>query len=403
VTASGSASLPGPKFTPWRAFPADPADWFSPEEIAKARQYQHPLDVVRAIDWGIRLVLALAVIGTGLPGRALDGIGIHAWWARLGVLCVLISAFATITLLPAGVWRVLSYDRRWGFSTQTPKGYVADELKGLAIVSALLYAFGLPAWAVVRATSLWWLYAWGIFAVVTTTLGLLYPVAIAPLFNKYTPLGEGPLRAALLDVARLVRADISDILVEDSSRRTTKGNAYVSGLGRTRRVVLYDTMVGKPPAELRTVVAHEIGHWKLRHLAKTIPASIGLSFVTFALLGVILPDHRVLRFAHVHRLGDPVAFSLVVVGFPLLGQLTGLVQGWLTRSFEREADLFALRSTGDAASFVAAMRDLYTANLSDLAPSWWKRLSSTHPSAAERLAMGAAWANAIGRPAPAPS
>jgi STE24 endopeptidase len=386
TTVTGAA-----RFTPWRAFPADPADWFSADEITKARAYQRPLRTVGLVDRSARLAFGLALIGTGVPGRMLDGLGIGPWWLRLAAVCGLAPVFAAVTMLPAGLWRNLAYDRRWGFSNQTLGGFLADEAKGMVLVAVLLYAFALPTWAVVRATSWWWLYGWLIFAGVTTLLGLMYPVVIAPIFNKYTPLPEGQLRAELLDVAALVEADIADILVEDSSKRTTKSNAYVSGLGRTRRVVLYDTMVDEPPAQLRSVVAHELGHWKLRHLAKTVPATIALAFVTFAVVGAVLSNHRVLRFAHVQWLGDPVAVLLFVIAFPALSKATGLIQNWMSRSFEREADLFALRSTGDVDSFLRAMRSLHTANLMDLAPSRWKRLNATHPPAAERLAMGSAW------------
>jgi STE24 endopeptidase len=379
------------RITPWRALPADPAEWFSPDEIAKAKRYQRPLDVVTLVDQGLRLAFGLVLVGTGVPGRVLDGLGVHGWILRLVVLCLLVNAFAAVTMLPAGVWRQLVYDRRWGFSTQTGRGLLVDELKGLLLISALLTAFAIPTWAVVRATSWWWLYGWAIFAVLSAGIGVLYPVLIAPLFNRYSPLPEGELRVQLFDVAALVDADINEILVEDSSKRTTKGNAYVAGLGRTRRVVLYDTMVDRPAPELRTIVAHELGHWKLRHLAKTMPAVIGLSFVTFALLGLVLPNHHVLRFAHISRLGDPVGFLLFILAFPIASKVTGLVQVWMSRSFERQADLFALRSTGDLLSFQSAMRNLYTGNLNDLAPSVWKRLNATHPPAAERLTLGRAW------------
>jgi STE24 endopeptidase len=289
------------------------------------------------------------------------------------------------------MWRQLHYERRWGFSTQRLGGYLLDEAKGFCVLTLLLSGFGLAAWAVVRATPLWWLDAWAIFAGLTIVIGLLYPMVIAPLFNSYQSLPPGELRDALLGVAHLVEADIAEILVEDSSKRTTKGNAYVSGLGKTRRVVLYDTMVDKPSAELRTVVAHEIGHWKLRHLAKNVPASILLSLLTFAVLGVVLPARPVLRFGHIHQLGDPVGFLLFLLAFPAVTKLTSLAQSWMSRSFEREADLFSLVSTRDADSFQGAMRSIYTTNLNDLAPSRWKRLNASHPPVAERLAMGAAW------------
>jgi STE24 endopeptidase len=388
------AVAPARPISTWRAFSADPAEWFSAEEIAKAKAYQRPLRLTGIVDRTLRLTVALALIGTGVPGKLMDVLGARTWWLQLIVVCLMTTIFATVTMAPIGAWHNLVYDRRWGFSTQTRRGFLVDEVKGWVVVSVLLCAFAVPTWAVVRSTSLWWLYGWVIFAVATVVLGVVYPVVIAPVFNAYTPLPDGELRTELLRVARVVDADISDILVEDSSKRTTKGNAYVSGLGHTRRVVLYDTMVSQPPPELCSVIAHEIGHWKLRHLAKTVPTSIALSLVTFAVLGVVLTNARVLRFAHLHRLGDPVGILLFVIGYPAVSKATGLVQNWMSRSFERQADLFALRWTDDVTSFQGAMRSLHTGNLNDLAPSWWKRCNATHPPAAERMAMGRAWAAA---------
>jgi STE24 endopeptidase len=395
TTARGQAGRS--RISPWRAFPADPADWFSAEEIDKANAYQRPLRRVGAVDRTVRLALGLFLIGAGVPGALLGWLGVSGWWQQVALICVMAAAFGVVTMLPAGAWRQLVYDRRCGFSNQTFKGFLADEAKGFAVVSLLLCVFTIPTWAVVRSTSQWWVYGWMIFAAVALALGVLYPVLIAPIFNKFTPLADSELRSGLLDVARLVHADVSEILVEDSSKRTTKGNAYVSGLGRTRRVVLYDTMVDHPPAQLRSVVAHELGHWKLRHLTKTVPASIALAFVTFAVLGAVLSWSAVLQFAHVQTLGDPVGVLLFLVAFPAISKATGLAQHWMSRSFEREADLFALVSTGDTNGFLDAMRSLHTANLNDLAPTWWKRCNATHPPAAERLAMGRAWGEARGQ------
>jgi STE24 endopeptidase len=223
-------------------------------------------------------------------------------------------------------------------------------------------------------------------------LGLLAPVLIMPLFNKFTPLEDGELRAELLDLARQVDADISEIQVSDASRRTRKDNAFVAGMGKTRRLVLYDTLLPRPREQVRTVAAHEIGHWKRRHVVRIIPVIVLLLFTNFGVLRLVLGWDAALRWAGVEGIEDPAVLPLFLLVFPLASAVTGLVSAWVTRAGEREADLFALEVTRDDAATAAMLRALHTDNLADLTPSWWKRATSAHPPAAERLAMCAAWA-----------
>ncbi|MDQ1403022.1 MAG: endopeptidase, partial [Actinomycetota bacterium] len=253
---------------------------------------------------------------------------------------------------------------------------------------------------VIRATDLWWLLGGIVFAVLSITFGVLYPVVISPLFNKYTPLEDEALREKLLAMAQLAKADVSEILVEDSSKRDTRDNAYVAGMGKTRRVVLFDTMLDKPHEHLVSVICHEIGHWKLRHLHRTLPVAALMAFVNFAALKVIFDQHAVLKFAGVDKTGglhNPAAIPLFLVLFGVLAKVTGLVTAWLSRSHERQADIYALELTGDWQNLQAALRNLHTQNLADLVPGLWNRLTRSHPPAAERLAMCQAFGS--GRPA----
>jgi STE24 endopeptidase len=304
---------------------------------------------------------------------------------------LVITVVGTIITTPFSAWRSLSYDRRWGFSTQKAGGFLADMAKGFPLGLVIEAVLFVPLWAIVRATSAWWLFGWGLFALFTVIFNVLFPVLIAPIFNKYTPLEDEALRTQLLGVAAKVEADISEYLVEDASKRDTRQNAYVAGLGKTRRVVIYDTMLSWPHEQINNVVAHEIGHWKLRHIRRLLPAAVGFTFITFALLKVVLEWERALSWAGVSSVRDPAVFPLFLLVFTLAGPVTGLGVAWLSRAQERQADLFALDTLRQPETFIGMMRRLHTDTLADLTPSLWKRISHSHPPVAERLAMGRSW------------
>ena len=384
----------GPPITPWRAFKADPADWFSPEEIATSRRYLRGLRPAQMAKAALGVVVTLAIIGFGITGKVIRFLGGGPWELQVAEAVAMLIVADSICGLGFAAWRELSYDKRWERSNQTPRQFVTDQVKNLAIGAVLLSVLAVPIWAVVRATSLWWLWAWVIFALFTAVLATLFPVVILPRFNTFTPLEDGELRTALLATARLVEADVSEILVEDTSKRDRRTNAYVAGLGRTRRLVICDTMVVQPPDELTCVAAHELGHWKLRHSARLVPFMVVTSLVAFAVVGATLPTHTVLRFAHARSLADPVMVLPFLGLFMVALALTNLATAWLSRVHERQADLFALEALGASCvpSFLAMMRTLYTYNLADLTPGPWKRLKATHPHGAERLAMTSAWA-----------
>ena len=377
--------------SPWRAFPADPADWFEPEEVAKAKAYARPLRWVNGISRLLSTAALAAVVGLHVVPELLDARGWDNWIVRLIVAVAVVQFVGMAVDIPFSAWRSLSYDRKWGFSTQKLGGFVSDQLKAAPLGLVITTLLFLPLWAIVRATDLWWVYGWLLFGGFTVLFNVLFPVLIAPIFNKYTPLEDQELREQLLGVARRVEADISEYLVEDASRRDTRQNAYVVGLGKTRRVVIYDTMLDWPPEQITSVVAHEIGHWKLRHLRKLIPTAVVLALANFVVLKLVLEWDRALEFAGVSSLGDPAVLPLFLLVFPLASSVTRLGLSWLSRVQERQADLFALETTNAPETFVGMMRRLHTDNLADLAPSRWKRISHTHPPAAERMAMGTAW------------
>jgi STE24 endopeptidase len=384
------------RINPWKRFPAKPEDWFSAEEISKAKRYTKPLARLSLAERLVGGAALVTVIWTHAVPRLLGRWGVDNWVLRLLVAMVIVQVVEVVVTTPFAAYHELVYDKRWEFSTQTTKGFVADLAKNLLVGVLVSTALLLPLWWLIRTTDLWWVWGWVVMGVFVVGLGLLGPVLIMPLFNKFTPLDDEVLRDDLLGVARQADADVTVIEVSDASRRTRKDNAFVTGLGKTRKLVLFDTILARPPEQIRAVAAHEIGHWKLKHVRRLIPVIAGLLLVNFAVLRLVLGWDAALRWAGVHSLRNPAALPLFLLVFPVGSALTGLLSAWVTRAGEREADIFGLEVTKDAAAASAMLRSLHTDNLADLAPSWWKRANASHPHAAERLAMAAAWAGRSG-------
>ena len=379
--------------TQWRAFEAAPEDWFDRDEVDKARRYVRPIRVVGMADRIASFVAVVTLVASGAVASLVDG---RPW--ALGVILAIsaVTLVEVVVSLPASAWRDLSYDKRWGFSTTTTWRFAGDAVKGVAIGAVLNAALFLPVWALIRSTPNWWLWAAVVFAAVNVLFAVVLPVAIAPLFNTFTPLADGPLRDRLFEVVRAVDADVQEILVEDASKRDTRKNAYVAGLGKTRRVVVYDTMLEWPDEEIANVVAHELGHWKLRHIRGMIPALVVMSFVIFAAMKVALEQRFILDLADVTSLGDPAAVPLFLVVFPLVSSVASLGLTYLVRAHEREADLFALAALRAPTVYASMMRRLHTEALADLTPSRWRRFRMSHPPAAERMAMAVEWGRRAG-------
>lgn len=383
----------------WRRFPADPADWFSADEIAKAKAYTKPIRNVNIATKTAALIIDLIVIGTHLLPNLLDSLDRPAWPLSVFIGVVLVNLIGLLTGVPQSWWQELKHDKTWEFSTQTVKGFVTDHLKGFMLGAVILSVIFIPVWGLIRwSPNQWWVYAWAFTTFVSVGIGLLFPVLIAPLFNKFTPMDDGERKQALLALARRAGADINDVLVSDASRRSRKDNAYVAGIGKTRQVVVFDTMLDRPNEQVEWVVAHEIGHWKNRHLVRMVPLASAMLFVSYAVLGWLTRQEWLLDFAGVDSLRDPGAVPLFLVLFTLPSTVTGLVTSWLARAHERDADLFAYELLRNPSTGIEVMRSLHTDNLADLTPTWWKRVNASHPPAAERMAFGAAWGQAEGLP-----
>ena len=377
--------------SPWKAFKAKPEDWFDPEEIAKARRYLKPIKTVRIVQIALNLVIDIVVIRSHLFPKVLHNLDLHNWVLDLFVVLLGLMAIGIVENIGFEWWRAMVYDKKWEFSTMSAGTFFGDQVKMFLVNVIFTGILFTVLWAVIRATDLWWLLGWGAFALIQVGFVLVAPKIFLPLFNKFTQIADEDLHADIVSVAHSVGADIEKVETADASKRDVRKNAYVAGAGKTRRMVLFDTMLEWPRNEVRWVCAHEIGHWRLKHMLKRIPTILGLLLVDFIVLKLVFQSDRVLHFAGVNSLHDPGVLPLFLFLFSLPGLVTGLVASYFSRVHEREADLFGLEAVPDPQAAHAAMRKLHTESLADLTPSLWKRLNHDHPEVCERLAMIAEW------------
>jgi STE24 endopeptidase len=376
----------------YRRIEADPARWFSPDEVEKARSYQRPLTYLRVAKGVVGAAGVVAIIGTHAAPRLVEALGRPgSWVVRLLLVLAGLVVVSEAWGLPFEVWREFVHERRWGFSTQTPARFAGDLAKSLVLGFVLLALLMVPLWALMRWTDLWWVAGWLVFLLFSVVLALLLPVVIIPMFNKLEPLGDAGLAAELRELGRTAGLNISGVDVMDASKRTKKDNAFFAGLGKTRRVVLFDNLLEQPARSIRLVVAHELGHWRRHHIVHQIVVGTALSFGLFALLRLISTWEVALDWAGVTSIEDPASLPLVMLVLGAGQLVLGYVQAWHSRALEREADIEALRLTGDAAGFQDTMRRLMTKNLSELAPSRLSYLRLDHPPPAERLQLAEVW------------
>src|SRR5947209_7963515 len=314
-----------------RSSVASALEYFTAEQMERARRYHRPLYLLLALDVALD-VLVLSLLAFGPPGDWLARLlGSLPFWARALAWPAAMVTIGWLVGLPLSYWRGYVHEKEWGFSTQTARGWLIDRLEGFAvglvITSGMLFGFVSIAGAVGGA---WPLVVAPGAAVLVLFLSFVAPAVLEPIFNKFKPLADAELAAGLRALSEQAGVPVRDVLVADASRRTRKENAYVSGLGRTRRVVLYDTLVARnDPAFARLVVAHELGHRRLRHVAKgTVLGMAGAASSVLVLWG-LLRAGPVLRAIGATGPGDPrvvpfvllVAALLQLAGMPLLSAM----------------------------------------------------------------------------------
>jgi Zn-dependent protease with chaperone function len=369
-------------------------EYFTQDEIARARTYHRPLYVVWIVGAAINFAL-LALLAFGPPGDWigdwLDGL---PFWAEALAWPAVVIALGWLIGLPLSYWRGFVHEKAWGFSTQTRRGWFVDRVKGLAvglvITSGMVFGFvavarALPdSWPAVVAPGA---------ALVVLVLSFVAPVLLEPIFNKFRPLADEALADDLRALSVRAGVPVRDVLVADASRRTRKENAYVSGLGSTRRVVLYDTLVARDqPDYVRLVVAHELGHRRMRHVA--IGTAVGMAGAAGAVLVLwaLLSWGALLDAIGASGPGDPRVTPFLMLAVGVLEFVGMPFLSAFSRYLETAADRFSLQVGGDLEVFESSHRSLAVANLSDLDPPRAVYLMVfSHPKAPERIAAARTW------------
>jgi STE24 endopeptidase len=377
---------------PWHPVPGGmpPAvaasDVFTPSQVARANAYSDPARYLSWTSYAVSLLVALGLGLTPVGARLADRLR-GWWWVRVLLVVAGLAVIGRVVTLPfaiIGHHRSLDY----GLTTETWEPWTVDLLKGLGlsiVISGLLVL-------VLVGCARRWPHAWP--AVAGALLGCLvmlgsfvYPVLVEPAFNNFTSLPDGPLRTQILHLADVEQVHLDDVLVADASRRTTTLNAYVSGFGSTRRVVLYDNVVHDLPRDqILSIVAHELGH---AHYDDVLTGSILAALGTTMGIGLLGLAVSLLRRREIWSGGlrDPAVVPLVLALVAIGTLLSSPVNNGLSRLIETRADVASLEATRDPTAFIEMQRELDLHSLSDTPVRWSQFWFGSHPTTLERIAI----------------
>lgn len=375
---------------PSGAYDATRGAGFTDEEIARHGAYRGPAYLYTALAIVLELVTLVALVRSLVP-RLAERIATipGGWLTQVAVVAAVVVAALTLVTIPLDFVRGYVMERAWALSTQDLGGWVGDRLRVVlvALVTGIiptLAFFGIVRWF----PRTWWLWGWGTFTFLTIVLAFLWPVLIAPLFNRFTPLPDGSLKQRVVALASKAGVGLDDVLVADASKRSTAENAYVAGIGSTKRMVLYDTLLESgTEAETAYVAAHELGHEVHSHIWKSLAiASAGL-LAGFAVLAWLAPTEWFLRWAGAGGVEDVRLLPALVLFAFVAGLVVTPLQNFFSRGFEREADRVAIELTEDPGTAIETYRRLGLKNLADLRPPGVAvALLFTHPPIPERIA-----------------
>ena len=288
---------------------------------------------------------------------------------------------------PFNIYRTFVIEARFGFNKMTFKLYLMDALKGVLIGAVL----GLPLlfgvlWLMERMGAYWWLYVWAVWVVFNLLILFIYPSFIAPLFNKFSPMQDEAMKSRIESLLKRCGFTAQGLFVMDGSKRSAHGNAYFTGFGKSKRIVFFDTLLERLTVnEVEAVLAHELGHFKRRHVVKRIAATFGLSLGFLWLLGLLMQTEWFYQGLGVTTPSTALALLLFFMVLPIFSFLIGPLLSAYSRKHEFEADAYAAGQT-DAADLVNALVKLYQDNAATLTPDpLYSRFYDSHPPAMVRI------------------
>jgi STE24 endopeptidase len=320
----------------------------------------------------------------------------NSWMAALNLLFIpagllfflLLSAASTVLDIPFDLYGTFRIENKYGFNTMTPKLWMADFFKSLllsSVLTGIMITAGL--WIIQSSPDFWWIWVWGFFLVFSIFMMYISPYVIEPLFNKFTPIDDTGLEESLKNMMEKANIKVGRVFKMDASKRSRHTNAYFTGIGKVKRIILYDTLIEKfDRDEILSVLAHEAGHWKKKHVLKMI---IGMEIVSF--VGIYI-SFRILRTDFLSSLFD-IQQSTFFAKLVLLGFIGGIAAfpfaplgAYISRRFERQADRFACELSENKEAMATALIKLSKDNLSNLHPHpLYAAFYYSHPPVIERI------------------
>ncbi len=368
----------------------DPRRYFTPAELERGARFARPQLAIALCGEAAQLALLVAAVRrlartAGRPTRSLSPMVDGA------ITAAGLAGSSTLTGLPTAALarrRSLAV----GLSTQSWSGWFLDLAKATAIELGLAAGAGAATVSLTRRyPRAWWLPASAGAVGVAAAMGTLAPVALDPLFNRFDPLPDGPVRSDVLELAKVAGVNVGEVYEVDASRRTTGANAYVSGLGPTKRVVLFDTLLERYSRdEVRVVVAHELAHVRNRDVWRS------LTFLALVAPAAGLAVQRLSWLLYPER-GTPRALPALALAGTAVAAPAGMIGSTLSRSVERRADACSLRWSGSPEAFISFQRAVALQNFADIVPPRWVRiLLATHPTTTERIGAAVAYSGSSG-------
>jgi STE24 endopeptidase len=394
ATAEAARRLLTPRTPVLEPAPVDLRQHFSEEQIERGRGYARPQRALALAAGAVELASLAVLARRPPPSLARAGGRPVAGGAAVGALLAVGLSAPPLPLRAIARRRAIAV----GLDTQSWRGWAGDLAKASAIGAGLAAGGGA---AIVAATRryprAWWAPAAAGSVVFGALLAALAPVVLDPLFNDFTPLPEGETRVDVLELAAAAGVRVREVYSVDASRRTTAANAYVSGLGPTKRVVLFDTLLDRYNRdEVRLVVAHELAHVRHRDVPRMVAyaglVAPGLGLAVQRLSWMLSPER-----------GTPAALPALALSAALVSGPIGMIGNRLSRAVERRADQFALELAGAPEAFVAFERRIALQNLAELEPPRWTELLATHPPTAERIGAAVAFAQHTADAVPGPT
>ncbi len=372
---------------------------WSPEQIAMMVEYNRAQDRLGRYSGALVLAGGLGLLFSGfLPHLAgwLAATSLPLWLQGLAALA-LPGFLLYLAGVPGSLASHFGVEKRFGFSTITWRTWLMDQVKSLLLSGFLLGLLFLGFyWAIGRLGHWWWLAAWSLVVVFSLLVTLIAPIWLAPLFNRFQPISDQELKEKMLEMAKRAQFPLAGVMQMDASRRSTHDNTYFTGLGTSRRIVFFDTMLRDyTPGELLAVLGHEIGHWKLGHIPRMLAASSFLSGLVLFLTARVLQGpwlYSAIGIADIYAerglSGPAVGLALLVASmlFSPLGLLLSPLTSWLSRRHEYQADAYSLKIHRAPEDLKNALYKLVGRNLSNLFPHpLYAAFHYSHPPLLARL------------------